>query len=53
MFVLCKFCSNEQKFRDVGHLLRKRIELMLALPIHKLERLAIEQEVKSIGKVQS
>lgn len=42
-----------QKFRDVGHLLRKRIELMLALPIQKLERLAIEQEVKSIGKVQS
>jgi protein-tyrosine-phosphatase len=42
-----------QEFRNVGLLLRKRIELMLALPIAKLEKLAIQHEVEQIGKVTS
>ncbi|MBU0782329.1 MAG: arsenate reductase ArsC [Gammaproteobacteria bacterium] len=42
-----------QEFRSVGLLLRKRIELMLALPIAKLEKLAIQHEVEQIGKVSS
>ena len=42
-----------QEFRNVGLLLRKRIELMLALPIAKLEKLAIQHEVEHIGKVTS
>lgn len=42
-----------QEFRNVGLLLRKRIELMLALPIAKLEKLAIQHEVEQIGKVSS
>lgn len=42
-----------QVFRNVGLLLRKRIELMLALPIAKLEKLAIQHEVEQIGKVSS
>ncbi|MCR2747137.1 arsenate reductase ArsC [Limnobacter parvus] len=42
-----------QEFRNVGLLLRKRIELMLALPIAKLEKLAIQHEVEKIGKVSS
>lgn len=42
-----------QQFRNVGLLLRKRIELMLALPIAKLEKLAIQHEVEQIGKVSS
>ena len=42
-----------QEFRNVGLLLRKRIELMLALPISKLEKLAIQHEVEQIGKVSS
>lgn len=41
------------EFRNVGLLLRKRIELMLALPIAKLEKLAIQHEVEQIGKVSS
>lgn len=41
------------EFRNVGLLLRKRIELMLALPITKLEKLAIQHEVEQIGKVSS
>jgi arsenate reductase (thioredoxin) len=42
-----------QEFRNMGLLLRKRIELMLALPIAKLEKLAIQHEVEQIGKVTS
>jgi arsenate reductase (thioredoxin) len=42
-----------QEFRNVGLLLRKRIELMLALPIAKLEKLAIQHEIEQIGKVTS
>ncbi|WP_341236725.1 arsenate reductase ArsC [uncultured Limnobacter sp.] len=42
-----------QEFRNVGLLLRKRIELMLALPIATLEKLAIQHEVEQIGKVSS
>jgi arsenate reductase (thioredoxin) len=42
-----------QQFRNVGLLLRKRIELMLALPIAKLEKLAIQHEVEQIGKITS
>lgn len=42
-----------QEFRNVGLLLRKRLELMLALPIAKLEKLAIQHEVEQIGKVSS
>lgn len=41
------------EFRNVGLLLRKRIELMLALPIAKLEKLAIQHEVEQIGKVST
>ncbi|HEX4917284.1 MAG TPA: arsenate reductase ArsC [Limnobacter sp.] len=39
-----------QEFRNVGLLLRKRIELMLALPIHKLEKLSLQHELQHIGK---
>lgn len=42
-----------QEFRNVALLLRKRIELMLALPISKLEKLAIQHEVEQIGKITS
>lgn len=42
-----------QEFRNVALLLRKRIELMLALPLAKLEKLAIQQQVEQIGKINS
>ena len=38
------------EFRDVALLLRKRIELMLALPIEKLEKHAIQQQLQTIGQ---
>lgn len=36
-------------FLDTALALRKRIELMLALPLHRLDRMAIQREVRHIG----
>ena len=44
--------SDETKlraFKDVAITLKRRIELMLALPLAKLEPLAIQHEIKAIG----
>ena len=44
--------SDETKlraFKDVAITLKRRIELMLALPLAKLEPLAIQHEIKDIG----
>ena len=44
--------SEEQKARaywDVATVLKRRIELLLALPLASLERLAIEREIRDIG----
>jgi arsenate reductase len=37
-------------FLDTALALRKRIELMLALPLQRLDRLAIQREFRHIGK---
>jgi protein-tyrosine-phosphatase len=37
-------------FRDTMLVLGRRIDLMLALPVEKLERLTLEREVQRIGK---
>ncbi len=36
-------------FWDTAVILRRRIELMLALPLQSLDRLAIQREIKDIG----
>jgi len=36
-------------FRDALLLIRRRIELMLALPLEKLERMALEARLRAIG----
>jgi arsenate reductase len=36
-------------FWDAALVLRRRIELMLALPIESLDRLALQQAVSAIG----
>ena len=44
--------SDEQKtkvFGDTAVVLKRRIELMLALPLHSLDRLAIQREIRDIG----
>jgi arsenate reductase len=40
---------KEKAFRDALVTLKRRIELMLALPLQSLDRLALHGEVKSIG----
>lgn len=44
--------SDEQKTKvywDTAVVLKRRIELMLALPLHSLDRMAIQREIKDIG----
>jgi arsenate reductase len=37
-------------FRDVATILKRRIDLMLALPFASLDRLAIQSEIREIGR---
>ena len=48
--------SDEERrraFRAAYATLRKRIELLLALPIEKLERLELQRRLREIGEVQA
>jgi arsenate reductase len=38
------------QFRDTALTLKRRIELMLSLPIERLDALAMHREIKDIGK---
>ena len=45
--------TDEEKrraFRDAAAVLRRRIELLVSLPIDKLDKLAIQRELKIVGK---
>ena len=44
--------TRRAAFRDALVLIRRRIDLMLALPLEKLERLALEARVRAIGAQQ-
>ena len=41
--------AKRQQFRDAGITLKRRIELMLSLPLDRLDAMAIHREVKDIG----
>lgn len=41
--------ARRAAFRDALLLIRRRVELMLALPLEKLERMALEARVRAIG----
>ena len=41
--------EKAQAFRDTATVLKRRIDLMLALPLASLDRLAIQREVRDIG----
>ena len=45
--------TKRAAFRDAFLLLRRRIELLLALPIESLERMALEARVRAIGAPQT
>jgi protein-tyrosine-phosphatase len=42
--------AKTQAFHDAAITLKRRLELMMALPLASLDRLAIHREVKDIGK---
>jgi len=41
--------QNAKAFWDTAVILKRRIELMLALPLHSLDKMAIQREIKDIG----
>ena len=41
--------AKRQQFRDAAITLKRRIELMLALPLARLDSMAIHHEIKDIG----
>ena len=40
----------EKAFRDTFITMKRRIHLMLSLPLASLDKLAIQREIKDIGK---
>jgi arsenate reductase len=45
--------TEEQKrraFSDTANMLRRRIELLASLPLEKLDRLALQDKIRDIGK---
>ena len=45
--------TKRRVFRDALQLISRRIDLMLALPVEKLERLALQERLRAIGAEQS
>lgn len=41
---------QEKAFRDTFITMKRRIELMLALPMARLDRMALQREIKDIGR---
>lgn len=41
--------ARDKAFRDTAVTLKRRLELLLALPLKRLERLALQHEVREIG----
>lgn len=47
--------TEEQKvkaFRDTAMMLRRRIELLLSLPLHRLDAMSLQSELRKIGQEQ-
>jgi arsenate reductase len=45
--------AKRRAFREALQLISRRIDLMLALPVEKLERLALQERLRAIGAEQS
>jgi arsenate reductase len=45
--------TKRRAFREALQLISRRIDLMLALPVEKLERLALQERLRAIGAEQS
>lgn len=42
--------EKSHKFAQAAHILRRRIELFTSLPLEKLDRLKLQQQIRDIGK---
>jgi arsenate reductase len=42
--------QKRRAFSDTANMLRRRIELLASLPIEKLDRLALQDKIRDIGK---
>lgn len=42
----------KQVIREVFHLLRQRISLFISLPLHKLDKLSLQNKLQDIGKAR-
>lgn len=49
VFTVCDNAVKAQGLWDTAGILKRRIQLMLALPLAALDRLAIQREVRDIG----
>jgi arsenate reductase (thioredoxin) len=49
VFTVCDQAAKRKAFRDAAVTIKRRLELMMALPISSLDALAIHREVKDIG----
>jgi len=45
--------AKRRAFMTTAVVLRRRIELLLALPLHRLERLSLQRELDDIGKANA
>ena len=45
--------TKRRAFREALQLISRRIDLMLALPVEKLERLVLQERLRAIGAVES
>jgi arsenate reductase len=45
--------ARRQAFQSAWTMLRRRIDRLLALPLDELDRLALQQELRAIGKAES
>lgn len=42
--------EQQRRFRDVAHMLKRRIELLQALPVDKLAPLSLQSQLDAIGR---
>jgi arsenate reductase len=45
--------TKRRAFREALQLISRRVDLMLALPVEKLERLALQERLRAIGEEES
>jgi arsenate reductase len=45
--------AKRRTFREALQIISRRLDLMLALPVEKLERLALQERLRAIGRLET